>query len=854
MRRSIAVFITVLGVLLAAHVGAQTCDLGNQTSIVCESPIAARASSQCTVSMKNVGTADCVGNWTMTIGTLDPGSVSAVQGSSSLLATCSFVGDVPFPTPVGNRTQVNSAWVCQGSGALAPGATLSMTGRVLPAPSFSDSTFLAGYLATYRRTGTINGTSSATSYGSVAIIVNNCTATPTVAGAVPSGVPYAVSWNATATTAGYEIQEATKQDFSDAVMVSEPSTSRQFQHTVTGATRFYYRVRPVVCGGSAGTFGPTTEIVVLPQQAATSRDFDIVVPLGTTAQVSQDVRFSGLTPGATFTASTDKPFLTLTPASGTVGSNGTVTLTVKGSPANLPVGANTGTVSIVVTTSSKGGPVPNDTKTVNVPVSISLVTPVSPTAKGAPPNDALIVPAVAHLEGVVPFRSDVRITNGGTATATYLISFTPSGIDGTTSGKQTTITVEAGQTVALNDVLKDFFGFGLPSDSAGGVLDIRVIAGSAATTFVSSRTYASTPDGTYGQFIPAVPIARFLKAAGGSLTLTQIAQSNAFRTNIGLVEGLGAAASGRLRVFDTAGQSLGEFPFTLRPFEFVQLSSFLASRGITAPDARIEVVVDSATGGVTTWASVLDQKTQDPLLVSPIQTSSLSANRYVLPGMADFTSAVSNFHSDIRVFNASAAPVSTTMTFYPQGNPTASIVRAVNVAPGEIKVFNNVLPSLFGATATGGAIVVATPANAPLVVSGRTYSNDEAKGGTFGQFIPAVTPAEGVGASDPPLQILQLEQSVNFRSNVGLNELTGNPVTVQVSLILPDSKAAISTEIPLLANEFRQLNSVINSLNPGSTYNARITIKVVSGTGRVTAYGSVIDYLTSDPTYVPAQK
>ena len=42
-------------------------------------------------------------------------------------------------------------------------------------------------------------------------------------------------------------------------------------------------------------------------------------------------------------------------------------------------------------------------------------------------------------------------------------------------------------------------------------------------------------------------------------------------------------------------------------------------------------------------------------------------------------------------------------------------------------------------------------------------------------------------------------------------------------------------------------------MNPGNTYNARITVEVISGTGRVTAYGSVVDNDTQDPTYVPAQ-
>ena len=60
-------------------------------------------------------------------------------------------------------------------------------------------------------------------------------------------------------------------------------------------------------------------------------------------------------------------------------------------------------------------------------------------------------------------------------------------------------------------------------------------------------------------------------------------------------------------------------------------------------------------------------------------------------------------------------------------------------------------------------------------------------GGTYGQFIPGVTPGEGIGLGDRPLQVLQLEQSDRFRSNLGLAELTGNPVKVRLQLDLPDS-------------------------------------------------------------------
>ena len=77
-----------------------------------------------------------------------------------------------------------------------------------------------------------------------------------------------------------------------------------------------------------------------------------------------------------------------------------------------------------------------------------------------------------------------------------------------------------------------------------------------------------------------------------------------------------------------------------------------------------------------------------------------------------------------------------------------------------------------------------------------------------------------------------------------------------MTLIPSGSKtAAILADITLQPNEFKQLNSVFAQAYAGqNVYNGRATVAVVGGSGRVTAYGSVVDNLTSDPTYVPAQK
>jgi hypothetical protein len=264
------------------------------------------------------------------------------------------------------------------------------------------------------------------------------------------------------------------------------------------------------------------------------------------------------------------------------------------------------------------------------------------------------------------------------------------------------------------------------------------------------------------------------------------------------------------------------------------------------------VTIESVTGAVTAYASVLDNITTDPLAVRAIEASKVSANRYVLPGMAELNNGANNFHSDVRIYNAGTSDVTVNLTYYPMNNAAAKTTAPISIARGAVHAIDNVLPTLFGENQGGGSLVLTTSSPTSLVATGRTYTLVEG-GGTYGQFIPGVTSTEGLALGDRPLQVLQLEQSDKFRSNVGLVELTGQPVKVKLFLHLPDSKVTPSVDVTLAPNEFRQLNQIIQAINPGQTYNARITMQVIEGAGRVAAYASVIDNESKDPTYVPAQ-
>jgi hypothetical protein len=227
-----------------------------------------------------------------------------------------------------------------------------------------------------------------------------------------------------------------------------------------------------------------------------------------------------------------------------------------------------------------------------------------------------------------------------------------------------------------------------------------------------------------------------------------------------------------------------------------------------------------------------------------------TSSKYVIPGIADLLAGAARWRSDMRIFNSGDTPQSTSLTLYPQNNSGAPLSASVTVEAGEVKVLDNVVQALFGASNTGGAVHVETPTASPLVVTARTYNQTTA--GTLGLFIPAVTPAEGIGATERSLNLLQAEDSVRYRTNVGIAEVTGNPVVVEMMIHLPDTKVTPRIEIPLAANEFRQIG-VLRELGIGNVYNAPVSMKVISGDGRITAYGSVIDMRTNDSTYVPAQ-
>jgi len=698
---------------------------------------------------------------------------------------------------------------------------------------------------------------------------NVCGATPllSVVGTSSSGQSYTVQWSDTGATT-YELQESATESFDGANTFQVSGTSKAFTKSATTPTAFFYRVRALAaCGQGPGAYSSAERVVIVPIPPISSQGPSSTVDINNKHVVVQTVFIPGQGAAIAFAATTDEPWLTVTPSSGILPASG-LTLTVSADPADLPNGTFTATIIVTFPGSaSRIGAL--DTKpAVSIPVSVSVVTPVSPASSSTPSANSLIIPSVGHLDGInSQWRSDVRITNTAAQKISYLLRFTPA--DSSTI-KQTQISIAANDTMALDDIVKNWYGVGALGDAANGVLEVRPLNTSGKgtplpedvsvsfSTIASSRTFNQSAGGTLGQFIPAVPFANFIgkvsgDARAGILSLQQISQSSAFRTNLGIVEAAGKPVSVLVSVFDTAGKNLLDIPIDLKAGEQQQLNSFLAAKGITLTDGRVEVKVVSGDGKVTAYASIVDNKTTDPLLVTGVPLAQTPAHSFVLPGVADLSTGGANWRSDLRLFNAGADPQYVTMTLYPQTGSasTDTIARSFTINPGEVSVLDNVLASKFGVTNIGGAMHVDTQTDANLIVTGRTYNQVDG-GGTYGQYIAAVTPNDGVGKGGRILNVLQVEDSTRYRTNLGIAEVSGKPATVEVSVFLPDAKVAPKVTIPLAANEYRQFR-VLQQLGVGTAYNARVSIKVIDGDGKITAYGSVIDMQTQDPTYVPAQ-
>jgi hypothetical protein len=134
----------------------------------------------------------------------------------------------------------------------------------------------------------------------------------------------------------------------------------------------------------------------------------------------------------------------------------------------------------------------------------------------------------------------------------------------------------------------------------------------------------------------------------------------------------------------------------------------------------------------------------------------------------------------------------------------------------------------------------------------RTYSVD-ANGGTYGFITPPLNNFQA-GTSGDTLEILGAFNDPNYRTNVGLIELTGfsngQNARARVEVIDAAGESADSFEINVPVAGGMQLNDIVR--NRQLTLEGAFLIRVSPLSGMIGAWASITDNGTNDSTYLAA--
>ncbi len=230
------------------------------------------------------------------------------------------------------------------------------------------------------------------------------------------------------------------------------------------------------------------------------------------------------------------------------------------------------------------------------------------------------------------------------------------------------------------------------------------------------------------------------------------------------------------------------------------------------------------------------------ILVLAIVVPSAEAKDVFIP----IAGSVGVFRTDARVFNPSyTKSISVQAYLLPTGNIDNAGVTPISfdVPARQMKVYDDVLTSLFGATGLAG-IRFSCPDD--FEATARIYA--QVSNGTLGQFEVGV-------ASDDALTkgaILQLKSNTANRTNIGFQNTEASAATVGLTLYGKDNSVVRESTLTIQAMGVVAPTEIGALMGGGITADLSDCWLSFDSTRALAAYGSVVDNGTTDPTFVPA--
>jgi hypothetical protein len=240
--------------------------------------------------------------------------------------------------------------------------------------------------------------------------------------------------------------------------------------------------------------------------------------------------------------------------------------------------------------------------------------PTDPCEAGPGPScNEWLLPSSARVpgEGGALWTTDLTVANTGATDATLFVRFLGHDADGR-NGAERTFLLAAGRSVTWNDVLGSLFGL---TEAWGGLL-VR----SASPSLVATGQ-TSTPGGaggTYGQSVPLVAETELIRY-GAARSVPAVREDAAFRTNLVLANGGTSSVDVDVAIVTSTGVTMGRRTWTLLPLGMTQVSHVVRELGLppTVSGARLVLSTPTPGGAFAAYASVIDERTNDPRTLLP---------------------------------------------------------------------------------------------------------------------------------------------------------------------------------------------------------------------------------------------
>jgi hypothetical protein len=219
------------------------------------------------------------------------------------------------------------------------------------------------------------------------------------------------------------------------------------------------------------------------------------------------------------------------------------------------------------------------------------------------PELDIIVPAAARGTGSggSVWLTRLYMRNTSSSRASVTIYWLERG-EANDSPSSSSLSIPAGDTAVLDDVILDYFGM----SSAGGAIGIV-----SNRALVASAAILNTAGGSeFGQGFEGVSVSQAITADNSSSTVG-LKHNDDFRTNVYLIDATGEGSSATVNILDTSGNVVTSRDYDLNVYmpRLDSLDTF--DDDATLDDGAMEIVVTS--GSVIGGASRVNRSSGDPI-------------------------------------------------------------------------------------------------------------------------------------------------------------------------------------------------------------------------------------------------